>query len=658
MKETNNLIRHIRANKKMVVTGVSVFLFMLFSYLCFNSLVSIGGDDSYYIIAAKNFITGKSFPAWHGALYPILLSPFVALFGIKVTLFKLLSVIFTIAQIILIYKTWLKQLPIPVLLLSIVLCSVNIKIITYGGSTYSEPLFMLLQVILFYLFYKVDSITDKDLFTRISVVKLLLFGLVAFMLVTTRNIGMAVVVTIIIYYTINKRFKLLVSTLLSFLIFYIPFSIYSKFYWNLKGVGFSAQLSKVMYINPYKPSEGTENFSGMVTRFWDNCNQYLSKHLLKFLGFRDYDSINTSNLITTIIILFAIVLTVHFFRKRKDMFFVGIYLIVSLVTTFITQQVYWDQERLILIYLLLIIIFFGTGLYDISGLVKLKAVKIILVIVALLSVGLNLKNTITETIKCNKTKDAGRYATYSPDWQNYVRMSEWVGKNVPKRAVVACRKPNMAQIYGNREFIGLYKVTTFDPDTMLLNISRKKIEYVVCGRLRSVPTQYTGEYITTVHNTLKVILQKYLYAAEKIHTIGKRERTTLYQLHLNNTEIDLKTAIKRLETNLDIYPDNLNALYAIAELNFKTKNYSAIINYSNRGINLANKKMPFIRLRGLAYYFSGEYKKAITDYKVLTVNEADNWEHWYNLGVCYYKLGDENYKKCWQKSEAIKKQRG
>ncbi len=656
MKE---IIDHFKSDRTgIIVTGISLLLFVLFSYLCFNSLVSIGGDDSYYIIAAKNFIMGKSFPAWHGALYPILLSPFVAMFGIEVTLFKLISIVLTVAQIVIIYKTWRKHSPVFVLLTTVVICSLNIKIITYAGSTYSEPLFMLLQVVLFYLFYKIDTIDNNKLFTRTSVVKLLLFGLVSFMLVTTRNIGMAVIVAIVIYYIIVKRFRLLIASISSFLIFYIPFSLYSKFYWSISGVGFSAQLSKIMYINPYKPSEGTEDLSGMITRFWDNCNQYLSKHLLKFLGFRDYDSVNTSGLITTIIILVAVALIIHFYRKRKDMFFVGIYLVVSLVTTFITQQVYWDQERLILIYLPLILIFFGTGFYDMAKAIKFKAIKVVLVLMVILSVGVNLKSSITESVDKSKERSEGRYSAYSPDWQNYVKMCEWVGKNIPKKSVVACRKPNMAQIYGNREFTGFYKVTTFNADTMLMNLSAKRINYVVTGRLRSVPSVYTGEYITTVHNTLKVFLQKYLYAAEKIHTIGNRERATLYKLHLNNAQIDINTALKRLEANLDIYPDNLNALYALAELSFKAKGYDTVIECCNKGVGLTDNKMPFIRMRALAYFLSGEYVKAVTDYKVLTVNQADNWEHWYNLGVCYYKLGDSSYRSYLQKSEALKNNRG
>ena len=49
--------------------------------LTFDPKVSIGGDDSWYVLAAQDFWNGIAFPAWHGSLYSILLSPIIALLG-------------------------------------------------------------------------------------------------------------------------------------------------------------------------------------------------------------------------------------------------------------------------------------------------------------------------------------------------------------------------------------------------------------------------------------------------------------------------------------------------------------------------------------------------------------------------------------------------
>jgi hypothetical protein len=65
----------------------------LIFYNLFDIRVSLSGDDSEYILRAYNFIHGE-FPTFQGPLYPIVLSPFIALFGISLPLLKMLSALF------------------------------------------------------------------------------------------------------------------------------------------------------------------------------------------------------------------------------------------------------------------------------------------------------------------------------------------------------------------------------------------------------------------------------------------------------------------------------------------------------------------------------------------------------------------------------------
>ena len=45
------------------------------------------------------------------------------------------------------------------------------------------------------------------------------------------------------------------------------------------------------------------------------------------------------------------------------------------------------------------------------------------------------------------------YYGFTPDWQNFLKMSEWVGKNLPDSTVVVSRKPSMSFIYSKgKEF--------------------------------------------------------------------------------------------------------------------------------------------------------------------------------------------------------------
>jgi hypothetical protein len=80
-------------SKLNTVFLVSIILSILIFYNLFDIRVSLSGDDSEYILRAYNFIHGE-FPTFQGSLYPIVLSPFIALFGISLPLLKMLSALF------------------------------------------------------------------------------------------------------------------------------------------------------------------------------------------------------------------------------------------------------------------------------------------------------------------------------------------------------------------------------------------------------------------------------------------------------------------------------------------------------------------------------------------------------------------------------------
>jgi len=53
---------------------------------------------------------------------------------------------------------------------------------------------------------------------------------------------------------------------------------------------------------------------------------------------------------------------------------------------------------------------------------------------------------------------------YSPDWQNYLLLSKYAGKNIPTEDIIACRKPGMSFIFGNHKFYGISRVPTLNTD--------------------------------------------------------------------------------------------------------------------------------------------------------------------------------------------------
>jgi hypothetical protein len=73
-----------------------------------------------------------------------------------------------------------------------------------------------------------------------------------------------------------------------------------------------------------------------------------------------------------------------------------------------------------------------------------------------------------------KNLSGNLYYGFTPDWQNYLLMSKWVGKNIPDTAVVASRKPSMSFIYSNgRDFYGMYRFPSYEPRELVNGIKSR-----------------------------------------------------------------------------------------------------------------------------------------------------------------------------------------
>ncbi|MEA3452288.1 MAG: hypothetical protein U9Q83_10355, partial [Bacteroidota bacterium] len=440
----------------------SLIITIVFSALLFEFKVSIGGDDSTYILSANNFIHGISFPDWHGAFYPIFLSFFLKIFGLKLFLFKLLSFAMIVAHLFLFYLTFRKRVSWTILLLTMVFMAVCSELLFFGSQTYSEALFLLLQILVFASFYRIYDCTEQKESGFFHLFEYwILLGLSVFLLVITRNIGWIMLISAILYFLIIKQYKNLVKLIIPFLVFYIPFFIYKVIFWGTKTVGLEGQFGKMFWINPYDRNEGLETFGSFINRFLINSEQYLSTHLLNIFSWSDTSE---KSLLFTIAIY--IVLAFSGFvvvKKIRHLLFPYIYLVLGLIATFVSQQVMWNQLRLVLVFVPFMVLIFAESLWKFAEEKKFKKTKYLAL---LFMFSLIIPSTVkiiktskkhSSVLKANMQGD--KFYGFSEDWKNYLKMAEWVATNIPKNSVVACRKPGMAFIYSQgKTFTGIYSV--------------------------------------------------------------------------------------------------------------------------------------------------------------------------------------------------------
>jgi hypothetical protein len=510
----------------------------LFSILLFQAKMDLGADDSAYLQRAYDFIHKGMFPSYQGALYPMLLGLFIAVFGINIILLKVISIIFNFLALYFMYKAFKKRVPAFLLYVILFLTAFNTFMLNYASLTYSEPFFMFIQsLVLFYFFKLNDSLENKeDKSLRGNYHQWLTVGLCVFLLATVRTIGFFSFGAFIVYFLIRKQYKYILYLVGAFLVFQIPMMLLEKVIWHVSSDG-NSQAKILLLKNPYDPSEGNETLNGFVVRFTDNCVIYLSKRFFQIINIRSSDSTDQSGGITFFFIAFCLFSIYRIFRsKNYPMLLTGLYTMCMLSASFFAIQTRWDQPRIIMVYVPLMLLVVLYGLYDILKKAPWGA-QVLMLLAVVIPLAIASVSSTVKAVKINspilsKNLHGDIYYGYTPDWVNYLKMSKWCADNLPKDAKVATRKASMSFVYGNgKEFFAINRAYYTDPDSVLGFFKRNNVGYVMLASLRMNPN-VADEHsiINTVHQMMVPVAQKYPQKLKLVHQEGDAEPAYLYQI--------------------------------------------------------------------------------------------------------------------------------
>lgn len=523
------------AGKQKIIFWGTLALTTFLCMLMFNFRLDIGGDDSSYVDRAHNLVHEGTFPSFQGPLYPIVLAPFVAIFGINIFVLKLLSVIFTIAQVYFIWKAFKDKAPLLVLVTSLFLLITNYYILSYASLTYSEAFYMMLQAILIWFMAKKIPESDEGLDVKKQIPLYLSLSFLLLLMFLSRTVGIVGIGAVSLYFMLQKRWK-------SLLMVVIGFGLMAGFYVAVKNslvsgdVQFESQGQTLMLKDPYKPELGNDDIDGFMKRFTDNSKVYLSKRLMQIVYFKEETNVKSNGGLAFFVYLLAILGLYQAFKKNKTIFFTGILCLSTLILTFFALQVRWDQLRLVLIVLfpLSILIFFG--IYSIlknNGAQVLQILAVALFAVIVLRSGYKTLEYIPKNITILKHNIKGDiYYGYTEDWHNFAKMSSWVKMNLPDSVNVLSRKSSMSKLFADgRPFKGVYVVPSTDPDSCYQWLVKNEVDYVLDASLRRNPYKNTGQIITTIRSILYYTSQKRPNAFTLIHTEGTTEPAYLYKVN-------------------------------------------------------------------------------------------------------------------------------
>ncbi len=469
-----------------LVFYIAIFLTVIIGALLFDVKISTGGDDSGYIEMANDFLRGRGFPTWHGPLYSIILSFIIWIFGINLIWLKLLSFLFIVLHLTFFYYTFKRIIAPSILAPLLLIISLNSTILYFASQTYTEAMYMFLQSLLVFLFIRfyLTEKQDQKGTLKEQYLQWLIIGFSLFAVSLTREIGIISLFIIVLMLLLDKNFRSSVMVVVSYLIFLLPYKVYQYLVWGVAASKTSRPMHEILLKNFYKPESGYENFSGMIVRLFENARLYLSKHFMIGIGLMDPESTQISWVVTFLIIAFLLIALYFAFKRSKVMFFIALNLGCSMGATFLALQQHWDQMRMVIIYIPLLLLLMAWSIEQLSKVKGLGFLILVLPLFLSLVFFKTLGQTV-EKIKANQkvlAKNIGGdlYYGFTPDWQNFLMMSEWVGKNIPSSKVVASRKPSMSFIYSKgRDFFGMYRLGTSAPDQFLGDLKKRTGELVI-----------------------------------------------------------------------------------------------------------------------------------------------------------------------------------
>jgi len=531
-----------RKNEQKVFYAL-LSLCVFLSLISFNARISEAHDDALYLEGGWRFV--NEFPNYfytqNAPLYPLFLGLLIKLLGFKLILFKLISVVLNALGFVLFFKAFKGRLPYMIFLPVAFFHASNYLIMYYASMTFTEAFYFFLQGLFFFTAAKVIDLLEKSAPELKSQYKLwLLFGLSLFLISTAKSSAIVVIPAVVLYFIIQKNWKALGYSLGAYLVFKLLYELIVRSIWKAQNQ-FAGQSKILLQKDPYDISKGNEDAAGFITRFVENTNLSLSKRFYQILGWRDENSVEVYGLISLVTLGLMLFGFWKLYKKGNKLlvlatFFSG----AQLVLSYLILQTRWDQPRITLVLMPVLLMLI---LYAFYAFTNNKGIgpTIYLVVVVMMcgSVLLSSLKRGTKNIPIVKKNLQGdKYYGYTPDWQNFLKCSEWCADSLGAESLVASRKAPMSFVYGKgKKFFPIYSVIKKDsatnqsnPDSALAFFKEKKVTHIMLGTLRLDPNNPGNGFINTVHNIAAPIAEKYPQKLKLVHIEGQFEEAAVYEI--------------------------------------------------------------------------------------------------------------------------------
>ncbi|MCB9187138.1 MAG: hypothetical protein H6601_10425 [Flavobacteriales bacterium] len=537
---------------------LSVVFFKTYERI-FDKKVHLGGDNAGYYIYGKSLAKGEGYKAIHSKTmrpanhfppgYPVLIAITMKTFSGKIDTIKSANGFYMWAALFVLFflfRALTKNIH-----LSFVACMLtllNFHMLEYSTIMMSEISFVLFSALSLLLFTLIDF---NQVFYKNW--KFWLFVLVLTFAFYIRTLGVSLVISFTLILLFQKRWKYAAAFVVAFFLMAAPWQIRSH------SLGGNSYVKQLLQKNPYRPELGSMELKDWPKRAIMNAKRYVAlevqnsvmpfesidykqcvKQLNKEAGIeavpitaadsaavkkaeeakpmtlaeKQADAakrgmpgakveIGTKDYIITLILL--ILMAIGLARLREHWILIGLYLAGTFAILFLWPEA-WFGIRFMLPMVPILTLLALFGLVEIPVLVSEKLKKkepwllvLVLPFLVLFVFRGDFENRITELE--NRAK-----GIYINKFKNYFDIATWSNKNLPRDAVVSCRKGQLFYLYANRWVTGF--LNTLDQEELIEGLRENEVTHVVLDQLGySSTSRYLYPAIKKYPGKFKVIHQ-------------------------------------------------------------------------------------------------------------------------------------------------------
>lgn len=467
-----------------------IFVSAIIAFLRFNSFqVGAFSDDAHYIVLAESLASGHGYrlisypdpprewafpPGW-----PMLLSPFVALFPGNYDVLKFVSFVFWLASIPLIYRLFIGHIETPYLEILITLIALNPAVLGVSGMVMSESPYLFFSILTLSLFQVWHNYQNNNK-TR-NWILIVLFALTALYTQLIRTVGISILLAIIAYLLFLRHFRETGIVGAIFLVGMLPqFWLNSRSGGSLISPGYEAQVLN-------------SSISTKLGQVWANIlaysNEMIANSLIPIFGPNIISLLDSLGLriIPSIIngfILLSIILGIFIKPFQINEIYVVLYFFGIL--TFWNPSVGSAQARFLIPIIPFLYFYFLRGLIQIVRFVIKTDKHAVLAVLGSSSLIILLL-----------------LARNFQDWQNPIRNritdlsigTVWISENTSLESIVMARDPVPDYLYARRRTVA-YPTEEQDVEEY---INSNSIDYIIISPKLQTPRSAELEDFVKIH---------------------------------------------------------------------------------------------------------------------------------------------------------------